>query len=101
MAPTVSTRLLSMIAGRTARTALSAMQAVRGTSNYYLMLLLTFDRAQTQKVLSVFSTRFKMPRTVDHYLFIYQILLLLPSLSNQAEIRLTLRTQLWNRISSN
>ena len=27
-----------------------SVQAVRGTSNYYLVLLLTFDRAQTQKV---------------------------------------------------
>ena len=46
-------------------------------------------------------TRFKMPEAVDHYLFIYQELSLLSSLSNEAKIRLTLSAQPWNRIRSN
>ena len=46
-------------------------------------------------------TRFKTPKTVDHYLFIYQKLFLLSSLSNEAKIRLTLWAQPWNRIRSN
>ena len=45
-------------------------------------------------------TRFKIPKTVDHYLFIYQKLSLLPNLSNEAKIRLTPRTLEWKWISS-
>ena len=69
------------------------MQAVRGTSDYYLLLGLTFDRAQTQNTKRIL-TRFKMPKTVDHYFFIYQKLSFLPTLSNEAKIRLTPRTEL-------
>ena len=46
-------------------------------------------------------TLFKMPKTVDHYLFIYQKLSLLSSLSNEAKIRLTPWAQPWNCIRSN
>ena len=42
-----------------------------------------------------------MLNTVDYYVFIYQKFSLLPSLSNEAKIRLTPRVKLWNRVSSN
>ena len=42
-----------------------------------------------------------MLNTVDYYIFIYQFISLLPSLSNEAKIRLTPRVKLWNRVSSN
>ena len=46
-------------------------------------------------------TQFKMPKTADHYLFIYRKLPFLSSLSIEAKIRLTPWAQPWNRIRSN
>ena len=89
--------------GATARTALSSEICAGCPRHFKLLFCVTsnFWSGPNSKSTKRILTRFKMPKGVDHYLFIYQKLSLLPNLPNEARIRLTPRTQPWNRISSN
>ena len=87
LAPTGCTRLLSMIARRTARTALSSEICAGCRRLFKLLSCVTsnFRSGPNSKSTKGILTLFKMPKTADHYLFIYQKLSLLPSLSNEAK----------------
>jgi len=90
-------------AGRTTRTALSSKICAGCLRHFKLLACVSsnFWLGPNSKSTKHIITRFKMPKTADHYLFIYQKLFLLSSLSNEAKIRLTLWAQPWNHIRSN
>ena len=90
-------------AGRTTRTALSSKICAGCLRHFKLLACVSsnFWLGPNSKSTKHIITRFKTPETADHYLFIYQKLFLLSSLSNEAKIRLTLWAQPWNCIRSN